>query len=358
MIPYRDLYSIYLNPDDYILEIGGEGEYLNLGSCIFRNDSFREYFEFRFQLSSGMLYSLIIPLSESFAAHLEGVYDEIRRFNTNLFGEFSYGDHIIYQRENMAERNGVTELRVNMAIHKIVAATPFSEYVGSSYRSRDQITALYSSISKLGSYLNHRCVQLGHHTEHDYAVGSDGVIYICNATRIRFNTNPNNTESINRLCHWVEYIRGVELTLPLCDDETCGYSYNRELYPGHLDVGIFIQQRAYVRDVSGCGFIDERNRAVVAPIYDWCRDFREGRSVVCRDGRCGVIDLYGEVVIECGYDEVILLDSCSVIAVRQGCEWAYFSYVGRQSTPFAERSVDYTLRGSDLHLLDDYIELE
>lgn len=353
MIPYRDLYSIYLNPNDYILEFCGE--YLHLGNCIFRNDSFREYFEFRVQQSDGTLYSIIIPLTQLFESHLEGLYDEICRFNTNLFGEFSFCERIVYQRENMAERNGVTELRVNMAIHKIKGAEPFSDYVGSSFRSREQIIALFSSIAKFDNYLTQRCVQLGNPTEHDYAVGDDGVIYICNATRMRLKREPDNRESIARLCSWVEYIRGVKPHLPAVESAECGYSYNRELYPGHLDVGIFFQQRAKVRDDGGWGFVDRANRAVVAAIYDWCDDFREGRSVVCLDGRCGVIDLYGDVVVGCDNDEVIILDSCSVFAICRGDEWAYYDYNGRQSTPFAKRDVDYTLRCSDLLLLDDYI---
>ncbi len=62
---------------------------------------------------------------------------------------------------------------------------------------------------------------------------------------------------------------------------------------------------AYTKpDRSGFGFFNRNNEWVVQPIYDYANAFVNGRAIVEKDGKYGVIDTLGKIIIPIKYDNI------------------------------------------------------
>lgn len=62
---------------------------------------------------------------------------------------------------------------------------------------------------------------------------------------------------------------------------------------------------AYTKpDRSGFGFVNRQNKWVIQPIYDYASEFENGRTVVEKAGKKGVIDTLGRYIIPIKYDEI------------------------------------------------------
>lgn len=113
-----------------------------------------------------------------------------------------------------------------------------------------------------------------------------------------------------------------------------------EEFPGHLEVAPVSDLLVRVRDAGGCGFVDERNRTVIAPQYLRAEDFREGRAVAEVASGAGVIDKAGRWVVEPRFDEVSYDERRNVIWARHGSRWQLFDYTGRELDPPAGSPVE------------------
>ncbi len=118
----------------------------------------------------------------------------------------------------------------------------------------------------------------------------------------------------------------------------CGDVANHDMYGGHLYSSTPHEDRVAVEDVTGFGFVDGDNNPVIASIYRWVDDFREGRAEVESEEGFGIIDIDGGVVIPAVYESISYNADSGITAARRGGMWAYFSYVGVQLTPFV---IDY-----------------
>lgn len=107
---------------------------------------------------------------------------------------------------------------------------------------------------------------------------------------------------------------------------------------GHRWTGQLSEGLVCVEDESGYGFVDADNRAVIPATFRWAGDFHEGRAEVETETGMGLIDREGRWVIPPLY-EIIDYDPVEshVYARKEGL-WAEFDYLGRQQSPFGERS--------------------
>lgn len=107
----------------------------------------------------------------------------------------------------------------------------------------------------------------------------------------------------------------------------------------HLWTGNMFEDRVRVRDAGGYGFVDADGRAVIAPIYFWADDFREGRAAVQGfDSRMGLIDKNGREIIATRYD-IVEYDAdtgCSWVCLDS--LWAQFDYAGERISEWLPRS--------------------
>lgn len=87
---------------------------------------------------------------------------------------------------------------------------------------------------------------------------------------------------------------------PLFEDESFLCSYNYEEFLLRMIFG-----SDYIDSLDGsCGFIDENGKEVIPPIYDVAYYFEDGLAEVKLNGKWGMINKNGQVVISIKYDEI------------------------------------------------------
>ncbi len=119
---------------------------------------------------------------------------------------------------------------------------------------------------------------------------------------------------------------------------TLGSYCNRfvDNFPGHIAHGHPHEERIWVQDEQGYGFVNTSNEVVVEAKYIWVSDFCEGRAIVRSDEGYGLIDTSGNIIIEPKYSGICYDVSSGSTFVQQSDLWAKFSYLGEQTTPFSD----------------------
>lgn len=79
----------------------------------------------------------------------------------------------------------------------------------------------------------------------------------------------------------------------------------RVIVPPVFDaVGMYVNDRALIKEGERYGFVDERGTVIVPPRYDHLSHFSEGLASFAVGGRWGVVDREGRVIVEPTYDYV------------------------------------------------------
>lgn len=82
------------------------------------------------------------------------------------------------------------------------------------------------------------------------------------------------------------------------------------------------------------GFIDTNGNEIVAPVYDYASDFREGIAVVCKDGKWGAIDENGDVVVPIIYTDISFPSNGLLCVCNDEGKWGYVDYTGKVVADF------------------------
>ena len=364
---FRDIYDIYMTPDNYSTRL--DDRMVEFKDSIFRREFFREYFEYRFINPDRSITLLIFPLTQKVCDHLCDIESTIKRLNTSLFGDFQLVRAEVYSKEpplgakRKYVRKGVEtklhSMEIDFAIQTLPPSVMFADHVDRIPRS--DIDTIFDAINNLETYLSLRSIQLGRVSELDFVVGEMGELYPCNLIGLSVNTMADNSQTVDTLKKWVAYIRGIVAPLPnplddeLTELENSSYTHNTTLYPGHIECGVFFEQRARIKHDSGYGFIDEQNNIVIKPIYRWCDYFCESRVKVRSEEGYGLLDPWGDHVIDPIFHELIFDPNTTLSVVRYGERWAYFSYTGQQLTSFKKRYIEPGVTIAQVLLFEDYI---
>ncbi|MFI3327785.1 MAG: WG repeat-containing protein [Rikenellaceae bacterium] len=104
----------------------------------------------------------------------------------------------------------------------------------------------------------------------------------------------------------------------------------------HIAHGYPHEERVWVHDEAGYGFVNMENEYVVEPKYIWCGNFCEGRAIVQSEDGYGIIDTSGKEIIPATYSGICYDVENGFIYTKEGNKWAKHAYNGEQLTPFTD----------------------
>jgi hypothetical protein len=108
-----------------------------------------------------------------------------------------------------------------------------------------------------------------------------------------------------------------------------------------VDMDALFEGRRQITTGEGIGFEDEFGEVVIEPQYIWASNFMENRAMVrTKEGRMGVINRYGRVIISTIYDSVEYSPSSGKSVVRCNNLYSIFDYNGKQLTQWHEMNLD------------------
>lgn len=173
--------------------------------------------------------------------------------------------------------------------------------------SRGEVESLYIAISRLEQGMCERSISYGRLSPEMIIYGADGLLYPFELRGLRFCVDDSVIESeCGELREWLQLRTDVEM---ICSEGLFQNPYMNSLSDingGYLSCRHPHEERIAVESPTGWGFVDMENRVVIEPHYLWVSDFQEGRAEVSvgDDERYGLIDLYGNYVIEPMYDTI------------------------------------------------------
>lgn len=109
----------------------------------------------------------------------------------------------------------------------------------------------------------------------------------------------------------------------------------------YREIGPLLEDRAWVRDQRGYGFIDVTGSEVIPTRFSKAGSFSEGLAMVQQDGRCGYIDTTGKLVIPCEYSRCQEFSGGRAVVYR-GLKRA--GIVDRAGNQLVEPSLDRLLK--------------
>ena len=108
-----------------------------------------------------------------------------------------------------------------------------------------------------------------------------------------------------------------------------------------VDMDALFEGRRQITTGEGIGFEDEFGEVVIEPQYIWASNFMENRAMVrTKEGRMGVINRYGRVIISTIYDSVEYSPSSGKSVVQCNNLYSIFDYNGKQLTQWHEMNLD------------------
>ena len=101
------------------------------------------------------------------------------------------------------------------------------------------------------------------------------------------------------------------------------------------EVRIFSFGLAGVRKNRKWGFIDEKGKLIIQPIYDKIQYFTvNGLCPVVKNGKSGFIDKTGKEIIPIIYDDARSQQLDDIVIVQKNKRWAFFDNKGKQLSDF------------------------
>ncbi len=279
---------------------------------------------------NGKRYILGMPLTEEAHIHCLRKVTLMKRYNSPYL---TYSE-ILIDEMSIITRTGEVH-KCDLLLHEIPAGGTlydFAEYASQS-RLLAAIDDMEAELKRLGLVHNNL-------TPHNIIVGDNYEIY---AIRYHYTERATEeggdcTEEFSSLRDWVNSTVDID-----SGEEGQNITHNRlaaPLFSGYKHVGNPFEELVCVADDQGYLYVNCDNKVIIDGRFKWAGDFHEGRAEVETETGMGLIDKEGRYIIEPKYKIVDYDVDCGLSRVRQGDQWALFSYTGEQILPFERRYID------------------
>lgn len=200
---------------------------------------------------------------------------------------------------------------------------------------------LYGAIARLERGLNGcGCYFDGaNFTADQLIVGADLEIYPSHLLGLRFDAGVSARGCCDELRGWLHDVSGgCDLSCADTDLYGADFSVGRPpIVSGHIWCGMPHEDRIAVKDASGYGFVNEENRCVIPSKYQSVTSFKEGRSVVESSRGYGLIDVWGDYILEDMYEDMSY-DFATGITIAKRCGiWCSYDYCGAMVEEFGSK---------------------
>ncbi len=270
--------------------------------------------------------SLLIPMTERALNHWRGLFADR--------GSLLNGALRLSENQRIRSiRHREYAISTDMMIYAPPSGEPITEYLSrdphSAQHIHDAIERLESELRLCDCYF-----MMDNFAADQLIISDDGELYLQQLFGLDLDSGSSPRQCCDALRRWLyEYSEmDPQPTMP-SRKRSIRVEGAAATVEGHIWCGVPHEERIAVLDPSGYGFVDMDNRVVVASRYRSITSFKEGRAVVESDRGYGLINVWGEFILDDIYEDMSYDEYNGITKAKLHGKWLCYNYIGEELTP-------------------------